>query len=996
MKEHNIYLTPREKAWLMDHPEITIAFDGQYAPYSFQDESEDFHGIAVDFANELAARAGLKLNIYKEGNWQKLYAAAQSREVDVIATLVLRPERHKHFKFTTPYISLAQFIITRKDYTSINNKQDIAGKTLALVKGYSTTKHILENYLSVTPLYVKNLSDALDAVSTGKADATVIAMGMAQHLIAQKELINLKFAAIYGQGLSEQRFGIRKDWPELASILQKALDSLTEEERLKLFLNWTVPEVAKVEKVLSNLTLDLTTTETNWLSEHKEIQIGVMDAWPPFNFVDKDGVPQGIGSDLIREINRRLNGVLKVVPGAWNQIYEDAKGNRLDALMDITPKKSREKFFNFTTPYLDIPHVIIAPKDVPFIRDEEDLYDKTLALERNFGNVEYFRNKYPEVNLKLYRDTEHAIGAVARGEADAYAGNRGVAIYIMEQEVIGNLKVHGRLSKSGSILAIGTHKDNLTLHRILQKALNNITNEEKHLILNKWVHIEEENVPSTIQLTKEEAAWLTKYNVIRVGLDPKWAPVEFIDKSGNYKGISVEYLNKIEEITGIKFEYAYGKSWEQMIEMVNYGELDFLASVKRTPQRDKFLDFTDSYISFPLVIFAQQDQQYLELEALNGKKVAVVRGYAAHEILMNNHPDIVLITADTTVDALKLLANGKVSAFVDNLLTTSYYIGELGYSQIKVAGDTQYSYNQTMGVRKDWPLLKSILQKSLNMIPKEEQNAIKQKWISVKYEHGFDYSIFWKVVGSLLLFILFLIYLSRKLSSEVKRRTEELSNANLKLSSSLNEKEILLREVHHRVHNNMAIISSLLSLESKKIKDKQMLEKIIAIKSRIQSMALVYEKLHLEDNFSEINVQSYIDSLVISILSSFGIGSGYSIEKDIDNIDLNIDILIPCGLIMNEIITNAIRHAFDGINSPEIKVSMKKADKNIILVISDNGVGLPEGFDIKKTSTLGLHLVDLLSTQIQGTLEIKLEDGTEFRLVFPETIDIARYRYDND
>ena len=237
-------LSPEEKAWLKDHPEITIAFDGDYAPYSFQNDKGEFIGIAVDVARELARRAGIQLKIYPEGVWDRLYAAAQKREVDVIATLVLRPERREWFAFTRPYLSIAQYILTRKDNDDIRSREQLAGKTVALVKGYATTSQVLEEFPTVKPFEVDTLKAALEAVSTGKADAAVVGMGMAHHIISQEGFLNLKFACLYGQGFSDERFGVRKDWPELAAILDKALDSLSEQERLKIFQRWSLPEIA--------------------------------------------------------------------------------------------------------------------------------------------------------------------------------------------------------------------------------------------------------------------------------------------------------------------------------------------------------------------------------------------------------------------------------------------------------------------------------------------------------------------------------------------------------------------------------------------------------------------------------------------------------------------------------------------------------------------------------------------------------------------------------
>ena len=244
--------------------------------------------------------------------------------------------------------------------------------------------------------------------------------------------------------------------------------------------------------------LSLTPEEASWLEAQSRIEIGIMDNWPPFDFVSPDGRPRGIGVDFIHALNRRLKRKLVMKPGVWSDIYNQVKEKKLAALMDITPNENRKPYFNFTRPYISVPHVIIAPKKTPFIGSETDLKGKTLALEKGFGNVTYFQTHYPDIQIKEYADTKAALDAVARKEADAYAGNRAVAVYLMEEEVMLNLKVHGPLKKEGSILAMGTRKDWPILRDILQKALDSLSREERHEIIGKWALVGGQSPPKNL------------------------------------------------------------------------------------------------------------------------------------------------------------------------------------------------------------------------------------------------------------------------------------------------------------------------------------------------------------------------------------------------------------------------------------------------------------------------------------------------------------------
>jgi len=208
-----------------------------------------------------------------------------------------------------------------------------------------------------------------------------------------------------------------------------------------------------------------------------------------------------------------------------------------------------------------------------------------------------------------------------------------------------------------------------------------------------------------------------------------------------------------------------------------------------------------------------------------------------------------------------------------------------------------------------------------------------------------------------------------------------------KISRSLQEKEVLIKEVHHRVKNNMAIISSLLNLQSEYVDDKKYLDMLKDSQSRIRSMALVHEKLYKSVDFSHIDVRDYIETLTGTIKSTVRGNIDVDCQVEVQDVELDIDVLIPCGLIMNEILTNAFKHAFNGQDNPTIVLTMLKSiDGNISLSVTDNGVGLPEGFDISRSAGLGLKLIRILSKQIGGNIEVDTENGTTFRLTFPDKV----------
>ncbi len=249
-----------------------------------------------------------------------------------------------------------------------------------------------------------------------------------------------------------------------------------------------------------------------------------------------------------------------------------------------------------------------------------------------------------------------------------------------------------------------------------------------------------------------------------------------MDQNGEYQGLSIEYLQILEELIGVEFNIISGNNWHQLISGTKYGYIDLISSVSVSHESHLYLNHTEPYISFPIVIFTKSNISYIsDLSKLNGKKVAVVSGYAAHSWIQEDYPKLDLVPVRTAKEALNLLDDNKVFAVVENLVSGNYYISQLNLIDIKVAGNTPYTNIQTMGVRKDWPILLKIIQKALDSIPMNTHEKIHNSWQFISYEHSFNYSVIWKVLVALLVIVLVIIFWNRKLSWEVTERTKKLN-----------------------------------------------------------------------------------------------------------------------------------------------------------------------------------------------------------------------------
>jgi PAS domain S-box-containing protein len=219
----------------------------------------------------------------------------------------------------------------------------------------------------------------------------------------------------------------------------------------------------------------------------------------------------------------------------------------------------------------------------------------------------------------------------------------------------------------------------------------------------------------------------------------------------------------------------------------------------------------------------------------------------------------------------------------------------------------------------------------------------------------------------------------------VATNISEMKKAEDALKHSLHEKDILLKEIHHRVKNNLQIVSSLLKIQSSYVDDESIKQLFKESQNRVQSMSLIHQKLYQSKDLAHIDFRDYIETVTTHLQHSFGIlEDRVRIKIDVHNIVMSIDNAIPAGLIINELVTNALKHAFNGETKGEIYINLAYDEFNYEywLVVRDNGSGIRSDFDIQKSGSFGLKLVSTLAGQMGGAVEIISRGGTEFRIMF--------------
>lgn len=489
---------------------------------------------------------------------------------------------------------------------------------------------------------------------------------------------------------------------------------------------------------------------------------------------------------------------------------------------------------------------------------------------------------------------------------------------------------------------------------------------------------------------EEEKAWIESHPVIQFGYEPDWPPYE-IYQDGKYTGIIGEYVSIIERETGIDLVPIEGISWSESIEKLRKGEIHFIPDCAITIDRKKEFLFSSVIATDPLILATRIDDHLTtDLASLSKRKVAIPEDYYTIEFLSRDYPGIEIIKKPTLEECMESLTIGEVDGVIDGLGVISYCINHKGYTNIKIACQTEYrEVELAMAFSKDWVVFRNIVNKVLKSINAEEHNAIRKKWIAVRYDLRKSENTIpgYIIIGGviILIVIIFLVFWNRTLRKHILKREaieKQLQESVITISRQSDERKVLLQEIHHRVKNNLQIVVSLLKLQGVSNDENNEQFDVYHSIDRIQAIALIHEKIYQSENLNHTNVTEYITSLTQTLVENYSVVKFIDFELKIESLEMDIEHLVPLGIILNELITNSIKHAFVGMDKGQIKISLSKGNDLVKLKYRDNGKWIASA----KTVSFGESLIEIFTEQLGGICDLSIVNGTEYSFSFPYKI----------
>jgi len=463
-EQKKISLSKTEKAWIEQRKRpVTVGAEMDWPPFDFV-----IDGNPTGYSNELlrqaADKAGLPIKFVFGLTWAALIDKMKMGDIDILPAVYKTPAREKEMIMTKHYSTNPSVLVGHEKNLDITSFKDLSGKKLVVVEGFSINKLMQENHPQIQQIQIKNVIEALKAVSLGKADAFVGSLGVISHILKENLIPNIRIVdevSLNDPEATHLHMAVLKDQTVLHNILQKGLDAISEAELNELRIMWLGLGLIKDKKPKFKLTVQ----EREWLAQNHIVRVNVGN-WPPFRFGGDS--PKGISVDYIKKIFAFHNIGYKLISGediSWKKSLQYIKDHQeIDLLPTAKITEERKEYMVFTDDYLFLPWVIFSRNDSAFISNIEDLNRKTVAVPEGYVMHDLLAKNYPDIKLKLIsggNPVQQCMEFLAIGEVDAYVGNLTVGSYIIDQNGYSNLKV-------AAPTPFGTHNQAMGIRDVLK------------------------------------------------------------------------------------------------------------------------------------------------------------------------------------------------------------------------------------------------------------------------------------------------------------------------------------------------------------------------------------------------------------------------------------------------------------------------------------------------------------------------------------------------
>jgi len=746
----------------------------------------------------------------------------------------------------------------------------------------------------------------------------------------------------------------------------------------------------------------LTQEEKLWI-QNNEVKVGVTDLYP-LTYINKDNQMDGFANDILKLIIKKYNIKTKTVVASQGTLFSAFKKNEIDLVPLVNNAETKSSFGLYSSPLLQIKKILFVKKEQNNINSFDDLKFKKIAIINEQGSISRIKKMNSYLQIVQTKNMQESVQTLLEGKVDALIASPIIIQKYLEDNLIIGLKAMPLINFKPSNLYFFTNNKKEKLHSILQKGLNSLSIKQKKQLFDKWFLRDLANLP--LKLNNEELRYLREKSSINMCADPDWMPYEKIE---NHKhiGMVADYMKKFEEKIGIPIKLVETKNWTESLDFMKNRNCDILSLAMVTKKRQKYMNFTKEYITAPLVLVTKKNITFIsDLNTLKHKKIGIQTDFAYNEKIRRAYPEMHVVDVDHLHTGLQKVERGELFGQVTTHLNVAYAFQKDFFGSLQISGKFDESWKLSVGVRNDDLILFNIFEKVIDDITDETRQKIINNWVSIKYEEGFNYKLFWRFLAFFIFILLLITYiylmqrryirnltkvkeeiemLNSTLEKKVELRTRELEFSNKKLKIKTSELEYLNNTLDTRIKeeiNNRKKQEQLLIQQSKLAEMGEMISMIAhQWRQPLSALSTIIQNIHLSHSLGKLD-KEYLDkqktlsnaltekmSKTIDDFRNFFKPNkekyAFSIEAAIKQTIFLIDDSFKSNSIkiesqisddvtiygfeseLSQVLLNIITNSKDAfleskIVNPSITIQTKRNNSNIQIMISDNAGGIDD------------------------------------------------------
>ena len=780
-------LTPKEQAFVQDHPVIRVSNEMDWPPFDFAIGGQPF-GLSIDLMNLLAQRLGLTLEYINGYSWSELMAHFKDGDIDILQSAHKTANRETFALFTRPYYRDKTVFIISRYAEPVSGIASFQGKTLAIPMGFAQETFISEHYPDIHILSVKNMEEAFQAITDGRADATVTLFAVARFMFEKNYVDSLKISGWFKEydrgGSKSLHLMVQKGLPLLHGMLEKALASMPPGDLINLEKKWMGYRNINPDQKLS-----LAKEEIAFLQKNPVIRVANEMDWPPFDFVE-DGKPAGFAMDYLALIGETIGIKFDIINGlSWPQLLEMGKQKEIDLFPCIWKTPDRESFFIFNPPYMKLVKVLVSKdSSLKQYHTLSELKGKKIALTKGYGLTELIMQEHPGPEYVIVNNNEDGLNQLSLGTVDGFVGTLGVINHIIKTHFIGDIEVIMEVTVSRDLpLHMAVRNDWPMMHKILNKAMKNITPEQFDALSSKWMGTLDDSTKIK-NLSMAEKRYLEQKKELNICISKtQHPPYEYITQEGDYQGIVAEYYKQLSRKIGLPLKWHVQHDTPKSHGNDESQGYDIISMVRTGETAPADVQTTRPYVTYPLVIATDNNALFINtFEGLAQKTIGICSHTSFYPLIQKKYPAMNFIPVKTVEQGLAMVQKHSLFGFIDTAPKIGYYIQKQQILGIKISGEVPIKIEFKSGIKKDNAILSAILKKADHSLTREERHQLFQNWMQLNYHKGIDYDLLWKLGALVLFFGAFLSYRQRCMSQynqKLAALNHELIQANSKLET---------------------------------------------------------------------------------------------------------------------------------------------------------------------------------------------------------------------